>query len=72
MILMIHVKLMAWCNGYKQRKTCKRNINEELMSIARHLKRVWDWCMIKDEKLLNDKSITLAVLAHFSGFCSLS
>ena len=30
----VHVKLMAWCNGYKQRKTCKRKINKGLISLV--------------------------------------
>ena len=30
----IHVRLMTWCNRYKQLKACKKEKNKELMPIA--------------------------------------
>ena len=32
----IHVRLMVWCNRFKQRKTFKKDITKELMSVAWH------------------------------------
>ena len=40
----IHVKPMAWRNRYKQRKSCKKDISQELMPVAWHPARWWDWC----------------------------
>ena len=45
-----HVRFMAWYNSYKQRKTCKEKIDEELMPVAWHPTTVWDWCMSQTEK----------------------
>ena len=44
------VKFFEWQDGYKKRKTQKRKIKEELLSIAQHPSRWWDWCMPRDEK----------------------
>ena len=30
----IHVRLMTWCNRYKQHKSCKKDISKELMLVA--------------------------------------
>ena len=30
----IHVRVMVWCNRYKQRKACKKEISKWLMSVA--------------------------------------
>ena len=43
-------KLIEWRNGYKKRKAQKAEIKEELMPIAWHPSRWWDWCMPDDEK----------------------
>ena len=48
--IIIHVRLTAW------HKACKKKIDKELMPIAWHPTRAWDWFMTKDEKLWNDKS----------------
>ena len=40
-----------WYNGYKKRKAQKASIKEELMHIAWHPSRYWDWCMSEDEKM---------------------
>ena len=41
---------MCWYNKYKQRKACKKKINDELLTVAWHPKRRWDCCMSEDEK----------------------
>ena len=46
----IHVRLMAWRNNYKQCKACKKEISKELMPVAWHRTSWWDWCMQEDEK----------------------
>ena len=45
----IHVRLLAGCSRFKKHKTLKK-ICEELMPVAWHPKRWWDFCMSKDEK----------------------
>ena len=54
----IHVRLMAWCNRFKQRKACKKDRRRiiEWHLIKWHPTRVWDWCMTKDGKSWNDKT----------------
>ena len=39
-----------WYNGYKKRKAQKASIKEELVPIAWHPSRWWDWCVPEDEK----------------------
>ena len=46
----IHVRLMAWCNRYKQQKTYKKEISKDLMPVACHPTRWWDSCMSEYEK----------------------
>ena len=41
---------MEWYEGYKKRKAQKAKIKEELIPIAWHPSRWWDWCMSEDEK----------------------
>ena len=43
-------KLIGWYNGYKKRKAQKGQIEKELMPIAWHPSRWWDWCVPEDEK----------------------
>ena len=43
-------KFFEWYDGYKKCKAEKAQIKEELMPIAWHLSRYWDWCMSGDEK----------------------
>ena len=47
---LIHVRLLAGRNGFKKRKVLNKKIGEELMPIAWHPKRWWNFCMIEDEK----------------------
>ena len=44
----IHVGQMAWSNGYKQCDTYEKVISKELMPVAWHPIRWWDWCMPED------------------------
>ena len=43
-------QLIKWYDGYRKRKAQKTQIKEELMSIAWHLSRWWDWFIPEDEK----------------------
>ena len=43
-------KLFEWYDGYKKRKAQKAQIKKELMPIAWHPSRYWDWCMSGDKK----------------------
>ena len=47
--------LDEWYEGYQKRKDQKTKIKEELMSIAWHPSRWWDWCMSEDEKKETEK-----------------
>ena len=49
-------KFFEWYNGYKKRKAQKAKIKKELMPIAWHPSRYWDWCMSGDEKQEIEKS----------------
>ena len=42
--------LIKWYEGYNKQKAQKTSIKEELMPIAWHLSRWWDWCVSNDEK----------------------
>ena len=42
--------MIEWYNGYQKRKAQKAKIKEELMPIAWHSSRWWDWCVPEDEK----------------------
>ena len=46
----IQVRLSTWRNNLKQRKLFKKEISKELMPVAWHPTRWWDWCIPKDEK----------------------
>ena len=39
-----------WYKGYEQRKAQKAKIKEELMPVAWHPDRWWNWCVPEDEK----------------------
>ena len=43
-------KLIEWYEGYQKRKAQKAQIKKELMPIAWHPSRWWDWCVPEDEK----------------------
>ena len=42
--------LIEWFEGYQIRKAKKAKIKEELLPIAWHPSKCWDWCMSEDEK----------------------
>ena len=44
-----------WYDGYKKQKAQKASIKEELMPIAWHPSRWWDWCVPEDEKKETEK-----------------
>ena len=43
-------EVIEWYDGYQKRKTQKAKIKDELMPIAWHPRRWWDWCMSEEEK----------------------
>ena len=43
-------KFFNWYNGYQKRKAQKAQIKKELLPIAWHPLRWWDWCMPEHEK----------------------
>ena len=43
-------ELIKWYDGYQKRKIQKAQIKKELMPIAWHPSRWWDWCVPEDEK----------------------
>ena len=48
-------EMIEWYNGYQKRKAQKASIKEELMSVAWHPPRCWDWCVPEDEKRGTEK-----------------
>ena len=48
-------KHIEWYDGYKERRAQKAKIKEELLPIAWHSSRYWDWCMSEDEKRETEK-----------------
>ena len=42
--------LITWHNAYIKRKAQKAKIKEELMPVAWHPDRWWNWCVPEDEK----------------------
>ena len=48
-------RAIKWYQSYKKRKAQKASIKEELIPIAWHPSRYWDWCMSEDEKQETEK-----------------
>ena len=46
----IHIKLLAWLIKFEKRKPLKKELNEELMLVAWHPRKWWNFCMSEDEK----------------------
>ena len=46
----ILIRLLAWHSKFEKRKALKKELNEELMEIAWHPKRCWNFCMSENEK----------------------
>ena len=50
-----------WYEGYKKKKAQKASIKEELMSIAWHPSRYWDWWSSEDEKKRERKIVEVSI-----------
>ena len=48
-------RMIEWFDSYKKRKAQKASIKEELLPIAWHPSRYWDWCMSENEKKETEK-----------------
>ena len=46
----IHARLVAWCNEYKQPEAFKKELDKELMLVAWYPKMWWGWCMPEDNR----------------------
>ena len=46
----IAIRLLAWYIKFEKLKELKKELSEELMLVAWHPSRWWDWCMSEDEK----------------------
>ena len=44
------VRLLVWYIKLEERKALLKELNEELMLIAWHPRRWWNFCMTEDEK----------------------
>ena len=47
--------LIRWRNAYQKSKAQKAKIKEELLPIAWHPSRWWNWCVSEDEKKEREK-----------------
>ena len=50
----ILIRLLAWNIKFQKCKALKKELNEELMSLAWHPNRWLDWCISEDEKKVID------------------
>ena len=46
----ILIRLLAWHIKFRKRKELKKEFSKELMPVAWHSDRWWDWSMSEDEK----------------------
>ena len=46
----INFRLMSWYRRYKLCESCKKDMIKELMPVAWHPTRWWDWFMPEDEE----------------------
>ena len=46
----ILIRILAWHSKFKKHKALKKEVSEELIPIAWHPKRWWNFCMSEDEK----------------------
>ena len=46
----ILIRLLAWDIKFEKCKTLKKDLNEELMLVAWHPERQWDFCVPEDMK----------------------
>ena len=56
-----------WYNVYQKRKVQKAQIKEELMPIAWHPSKWWDWCLSEDEKKRNREIVGINMSPFVSG-----
>ena len=49
-VMMIKIIFLSGVMTIKKRKAQKAQIKKELMPIAGHPSRYWDWCISEDEK----------------------
>ena len=54
-MMMVKTIFFKWYDSYKKRKAEKSSIKEELLTIAWHPSRYWDWCMSEEEKKETEK-----------------
>ena len=49
--IVIHVKLIAWCIKYRQRKASKKDLSKELMFLSWYATMWWNWlCQMMKKK----------------------
>ena len=46
--IIIHVRFLAWHSKFVKRKALKKELNEELVLIAWHPRKWWNFCMSED------------------------
>ena len=46
----INFRLMSWYRRYKLCESCKKDMIKELIPVAWHPTRWWDWLMPEDEE----------------------
>ena len=44
-------RLIKWYEGYQKHKAQKAQIKKELMAIALHPSRYWNWCMSEKKRV---------------------
>ena len=49
-LIIIYVRVLAWHIKFEKHKAFKKELNEELMPVAWHPNRWWDWWVSEDEK----------------------
>ena len=54
----IPIRLLGCHIKFVKRKELKKQLSEELMPVAWHLDRCWDWCISEDEKKEIDPMFT--------------
>ena len=45
-----HVRLLDWHNKFEKRNTIKKKLNEQLILIAWHPRRWWNFCLPENDK----------------------
>ena len=53
----ILMRLLAWYIKFEKYKELKKELSEELMPVAWHPDRWWDWCMSENEKKIDSTFI---------------